>query len=198
MGNDSRSRLLDAARTCLIASGHGQLSTRQVADVADMPVSQIHYHFGGKQGMMLALLQRENEHLLERQRAMYDADAPLWRRYELACDFLQADLASGYVRMLQEMVAAGWADATIGQQVTGLLRDWFELLGRVADEADAAGELHGVGPATARQVVTLVGLAFLGGETLLLLDDTWHDAVLGALRSPIPFLREADRAPWAL
>lgn len=194
MTNDSRSRLLDAARTCLIAAGHGQLSTRRVSDMAGMPLSQIHYHFGGKQGMVLALLRRENEQLLERQRTMYAADVPLWRRYEQACDFLEDDLASGYVRMLQEMVAAGWADPAIGGQVTQLLRGWFELLGRVADEADARGELRGVGQATARHGVTMVGLAFLGGESLMLLDDTWRDDVLGALRAPIALLQRMERA----
>ena len=40
---------------------------------------------------------------------MYGQDVPLWRRYEQACDFLEDDLESGYVRVLQEMIAAGWS-----------------------------------------------------------------------------------------
>ena len=36
--------------------------------------------------------------------------APLWQRYEQACDFLEDDLESGYVRVLQEMIAAGWSN----------------------------------------------------------------------------------------
>ena len=42
---------------------------------------------------------------------MYDAPDPLWVRWDRACDFLDADLESGYVRILQEMIAAGWSDA---------------------------------------------------------------------------------------
>ena len=38
---------------------------------------------------------------------MYAEDVPLWQRYEQACDFLEDDLESGYVRVLQEMIAAG-------------------------------------------------------------------------------------------
>jgi len=41
---------------------------------------------------------------------MYAEDLPLWQRYERACDFLEDDLDSGYVRVLQEMVAANWSD----------------------------------------------------------------------------------------
>jgi AcrR family transcriptional regulator len=188
VADDTRTKLLAAARSCLIEAGHGQLSTRQVADRAGMPLSQIHYHFGGKQGLVLALLERENELLLERQRTMYDAETPIWRRYEQACDFLEEDLASGYVRMLQEMVAAGWADPSVARQVTLLLRGWFDLLEQVVTEAE--GELGGLGRLDARMVGTLVGLSFLGGESLLLLDDGWRDDVLSALRSPVALLRE--------
>jgi AcrR family transcriptional regulator len=112
---DTRSLILDAARRRLLADGYGGLSTRKVADEAGVPLSQLHYHFGSKQGLILALLDEENRRRLERQRRMYAEDAPLWLRYERACDFLEDDLDSGYVRVLQEMIAAMpsanfWAD----------------------------------------------------------------------------------------
>ena len=102
--------ILDAARTRLLADGYARLSTRKVAHEAGVPLSQVHYHFGSKGGMVLALLEAENQRRLARQAAMYAEDAPLWRRYEQACDFLEDDLESGYVRVLQEMIAAGWSD----------------------------------------------------------------------------------------
>jgi hypothetical protein len=40
---------------------------------------------------------------------------------EQACDFLEDDLDWGYVRVLQEMVAAGWSNAGIGAAVRELL-----------------------------------------------------------------------------
>ena len=73
-------------------------------------MSQLHYHFGSKQGLILALFEEENQRRLARQRDMYGEDRPLWQRYERACDFLEDDLDSGYVRVLQEMIAAGWSD----------------------------------------------------------------------------------------
>ena len=69
--------------------------------------------------LILAVLAAENERLLERQRAMFDAPEPLWVRWELACDFLDTDVASGYVRILQEMIAAGWSDAEVAASVRG-------------------------------------------------------------------------------
>ena len=32
-----------------------------------MPLSQLHYHFGSKQGLILALLEEENQRRLDRQ-----------------------------------------------------------------------------------------------------------------------------------
>ena len=116
---DTRSRILAAARECLLADGYANLSTRRVADSAEVPLSQIHYHFGSKLQLILAVLAAENERLLERQRAMFDVPEPLWVRWEMACDFLDTDVASGYVRILQEMIAAGWTDAEVAASVAG-------------------------------------------------------------------------------
>jgi AcrR family transcriptional regulator len=164
---DTRSRILEAARRRLLLDGFVGLSTRKVADEAEVPLSQLHYHFGSKGGLVLALFGEENQRRLDRQRRMYAEDLPLWQRYERACDFLEDDLESGYVRVLQEMIAAGWSTPEIGDAVRDLLGGWFRLLTEVAREAERR---HGpLGPLTAEEVATLVGTAFLGSEALLLL-----------------------------
>ena len=71
---DTRARILEAARACLLADGYANLSTRRVAEAADVPLSQIHYYFGSKQELILAVLAAENERLLARQAAMYAGD----------------------------------------------------------------------------------------------------------------------------
>jgi AcrR family transcriptional regulator len=164
---DTHTLILDAARTRLLADGYAGLSTRKVAEEAGVPVSQLNYHFGSKQGLILALFEEENQRRLDRQRSMYAEDAPLWQRYEQACDFLEDDLDSGYVRVLQEMVAAGWSNAELGAAVRELLGGWVALLAEVAREAERR---HGpLGPFTAEEVATLVASAFYGAEALLLL-----------------------------
>ncbi len=163
----TRQHIVEAAREKLLSDGYAGLSTRKVADVADVPLSQLHYHFGGKQQLILSLLERENERLLDRQTRLYGEDRPLWQRYEQACDFLDDDIASGYVRVLQEMIAAGWTNGEIAVGVHRLLQGWFDLLTDVA--ASAEGSLGPLGPFTAREVATLIGLLFIGGEAMLLL-----------------------------
>src|SRR5260370_12137808 len=132
---DTRMLILDAARCRLLADGYAGLSTRKVAEQAQVPLSQLHYHFGSKQGLILALFAEENQRRLDRQRGMYAEDLPLWRRYERACDYLEDDLDSGYVRVLQEMIAAGWSNRGVCEAVRELLAGWFHLLADVVGEA---------------------------------------------------------------
>ncbi|HEY9350792.1 MAG TPA: TetR/AcrR family transcriptional regulator [Acidothermales bacterium] len=164
---DTRTLILEAARRRLLADGYAGLSTRKVAEEAQVPLSQLHYHYGSKQGLILALLEEENQRRLERQTRMYAQDEPLWLRYEKACDYLEDDLDSGYVRVLQEMIAAGWSNSDIGDAVRQLLGGWCQLLTDVAQEAE---DRHGsLGPFTADEVATLIVSIFVGSEALLLL-----------------------------
>jgi AcrR family transcriptional regulator len=163
----TRTLIIEAARRRLLADGYAGLSTRKVAEEAEVPLSQLHYYFGSKGGLILALFEEENQRRLDRQTRMYAEDVPLWQRYERACDFLEDDLESGYVRVLQEMIAAGWSNDEIRDAVRKLLGGWYELLVEVAREAE---QRHGpLGPFTAEEVATLVGTVFIGAESLILL-----------------------------
>ncbi len=165
--SDARAALLAAAEACLRKYGYSGLSTRRVADTADMPLSQIHYHFGSKDALVLALLEYQNRRLLERQRLTFAAEMPLWKRWEKACDYLDEDLASGYVRILQEMLAAGWSNPEIAAAVRAFLRGWYELLTTVCKEAVA--RFGAFGPLRPDDISCLIGNAFLGAEAMLLL-----------------------------
>jgi AcrR family transcriptional regulator len=161
---------VEAARVVLLREGHSRLSTRRVADVAGVPLSQIHYHFGSKQQLILAVLAAQNDQLLERQAAMFSGPEPLWKQWDRACDYLEADLESGYVRILQEMIAAGWSDPAIAKSVRDLLSGWLSLLADVARrEQERVGAL---GPFTPEEVAALMGLPFLGAEATILLGFT--------------------------
>jgi AcrR family transcriptional regulator len=168
-----------------------------VAELAGVPLSQIHYHFRGKQGLVLALLDHENRRLLDRQRRMYGTEAPLWQRYEQACDFLEEDLESGYVRVLQELIAAGWSDPDVASRVLVDLRGWLDVLTGVAGEAE--GRFGPLGPLRAEDVAGLIGLAFLGGEAVILLGDpNWGRQARDWLRSVGQLIRVAEEAQTAV
>lgn len=164
----TRSGLLEAAKEVLRAQGYAGLTTRAVAGVAGVPMSQIQYHFGSKEGMVLALFEDMNTRLLVRQQAMFaDPGLTLSQQWNLACDYLDDDLASGYVRVLQELMAAGWANPEIGQVLRDGLMGWNKLLTELARKAQ---QTHGsLGPFAPEDIAVLVGAAFTGAEAFLLL-----------------------------
>jgi AcrR family transcriptional regulator len=190
---DTRRLLLDAARTCLRQEGYAGFATRRVAELARVPLSQISYHFGSRQGLVLAVLAEENARLLERQAATFAETMPLWRRWERACDYLDDDLASGYVRVLQEMIAAGWSDPQIAAAVRANLQGWYDLLTGLAEEAGQ--RCGGLGPFTPAEVASLVGNAFIGSEALILVGlESPHIPARQALRKFGTLIRNMEEA----
>lgn len=190
---ETSTTLLEAAKKVLRQNGHSGLSTRDVAAAAGVPLSQIHYHFGSKQGLMLALFDYLNAQLIERQDALFqDSALSLSQQWDRACDYLDDDIDSGYVRVLQELIAASWSDPEVAKVVRGGLMTWFELLTGLARKAER--ELGGIGPFSAAEIGALIGCAFIGGESLYLLGAEKKGApVRAALRRIGDAIRLAER-----
>jgi AcrR family transcriptional regulator len=165
---DTRKTLLLAAKKVLRRDGYSGLSTREVAETAGVPLSQIHYHFGSKTGLVLALFEHQNNELLSRQRAMFDdTSIPLSARWDRACDYLDEDIASGYVRTLQELLAASWSDPEIAKTVQAAQLGWHSFLTEMAERV--SDEIGGLGPFAPKELASLVANAFIGAESMFLL-----------------------------
>jgi len=164
----TKSSILEAARQVLHDGGYAGLSTRSVAAVAGVPLSQIQYHFGSKDGMVLALFEFMNRQLLERQATMFsDPELSFSEKWTLACDFLDSDIESGYVRVLQELLAAGWSNPEIGEAVREGLIGWINLL---TEQAETFITQQGFGLSfDAREIAALVSSVFMGAESAILL-----------------------------
>jgi AcrR family transcriptional regulator len=160
--------LLEAAKKILRQYGYAGLSTRGVAEAAGVPLSQIHYHFGSKQEMVLALFEYLNAQLLDRQNTLFgDPALKLSEQWDRACDYLDEDIASGYVRVMQELTAASWSNPAVAKVIRAGITGWIDLITGLATRA--ARELGGLGPFTPEEVSSLVASAFIGAESHYLL-----------------------------
>ena len=180
---DTNVALLEAAKKMLHRNGYAGLSTRDVATEAGVPLSQIHYHFGSKQGLVLGLFEYLNAQLLHRQSELFeDPSLTLSQQWDRACDYLDDDIASGYVRILQEMIAASWSDPDIAKVVrTGLL-GWYELIVGLVRKAEV--RYGALGPFTPEDIGALISSAFIGAESI---------ALLGAEKKGVPVRRSLRR-----
>ena len=182
-GLQTRLKILAAAREMLVERGVGGTSTRSVAEEAGVPLSLVHYHFGGMHALLVAVLERENEALLERQRALFAAPGPLAAKWRTACEFLDEDIRSGYVRVLWELWAAGLADEALKASWRAATAGWRDLLTSVFTEWSKTIEQEL--PMSPRALTTLVVNVFQGVEIELLAgvtpEDAPHREVLDAL-----------------
>jgi len=186
--------LLEAAKKVLRQNGYAGLSTRGVAEAAGIPLSQIHYHFGSKQGMLLALFEYLNIQLLDRQNALFgDATLTLSEQWDRACDYLDDDIASGYVGVLQELIAASWADAAVAKVIRAGIMGWVDLIVDLARKAER--KLGGLGPFTSEEAGAFAASAFIGAESLYLLGiEKRNSPVRKALRRVGELIRMAERS----
>ncbi len=167
-GVDKREQILDAAAGLIGGSGYAAASTRAIAAAADVPLSLVHYHFGSRGGLLTSVLERENDRLLERQRELFAGPGSLADRWRAAAAYLDEDLASGYVRMLWELWAAGLSDPVLAERWRASVDGWIELIEETirawAHEHDR--QL----PLPAGTLASLVAIVYHGIEADLLAD----------------------------
>ncbi|WES63745.1 helix-turn-helix domain containing protein [Microbacter sp. GSS18] len=187
---DTRQLIIDAARQVLRDQGYGAISVRKVAAAAGVPLSQIHYHFGSKQKLLLALYEDEDRRRLERQTDLYAGDERLSEQWDRACDYLEVDLAEGYVRVLMEMMAAGWSDPEIAGAVRERTAGWIGVLSDAAARAQESGVR--LGDFTADELAALTAAMFIGAEAMILSEDASAADARSALRKLGGVIRAAE------
>ena len=132
-GAATRVLILQAARRRLIEEGYANLSVREIAADAGVNHALIGYHFQGKQQLVMAVLDEANARLLERQARMYDSAGSASEQWRQACAFYDEDLASGFVKLLMELMGASFHDDALRKEFTPRLLAWQKLIEEAVD-----------------------------------------------------------------
>lgn len=125
---DTETALLDAAERLLVEVGHARITTRGLAAEAGVNQGLVHYYFGSMDNLLTRVLERFTERLLERQRAMYAADAPFIEKWRQAMRFLDEDFESGYQKIWYELQALSWNRPELRERITEQTRQWRAVL----------------------------------------------------------------------
>ena len=127
--------LLDAAERLLVSEGRDGLTTRRVARAAGVNQGLVYHHFGSLEELMLAVLERFTQRLIERQRAMYARAVPFREKWLEAMGYMEADLAAGYPKVWLELQALGWNRPELRSRVAGVNEAWRNVLRDAFTEA---------------------------------------------------------------
>jgi AcrR family transcriptional regulator len=181
-GQSTRALLLAAAADLLREEGYAATSTRAVAERAGARLSLVHYHFGSKRSLLLAVLEDLTERLLQRQQAMFSDGRSFAEQWRSACDYLREDVDSGYVRILWELWAAGLADPELAERWRATQRSWRKLIEARLErlQTERGAQL----PMRPRALAPPIGNLFEGAEVEILAgvteDETPHLEALDA------------------
>lgn len=126
---------LDAAERLLVREGAAGISTRQLAQEAGQNHGLVHYYFGSVDELLLQALERFTDRVLERQLAMYEADAPFIEKWRAAIAYIEEDLASGYPKVWAELEALAWNKPELCERMRRLNDRWHSLLRDALAEA---------------------------------------------------------------
>jgi AcrR family transcriptional regulator len=139
----ARRALLDAAERLLIEDGHAGITTRKVAAEAGVNHGLVHYYFGSIEELLFQAMERYTERLLDRQRALYEAEIPFIEKWRTAMRFIDEDLEAGYPKIWAELHAVAWNRPQFQQRIAQVHLQWREIFGKALeqakDELDFAG-----------------------------------------------------------
>ncbi|HET6909552.1 MAG TPA: TetR/AcrR family transcriptional regulator [Mycobacteriales bacterium] len=120
--------LLNAAESLLVEVGYAGITTRKLAERAGVNHGLVHYYFGSMEDLLLRVVERFTDGLIERQREMYAADIPFIEKWRQAMRFLDEDAESGYQKVWLEMQAMGWNNHAVRDRIRGVTQRWTDVV----------------------------------------------------------------------
>jgi AcrR family transcriptional regulator len=125
-GFESEQALLDAAERLLVEAGVAAMTTRRVAEAAGLNHGLVHYYFGSVEQLLVRVLERFTERLIDRQRQMYAADTSFLEKWRTAMSYLVDDRP--YQKIWLELQALSWNRPDLRERLAQVHLEWQKVL----------------------------------------------------------------------
>ena len=132
-GHETEQALLDAAERLLVEMGVAGITTRRVAEEAGANHGLVHYYFGSVEQLLVRVLERFTERLIERQRELYAADEPFVEKWRTAMRYLVSEDVT-YEKIWLELQALAWNRPELRDRLAGVNARWRAVLTEAFDE----------------------------------------------------------------
>jgi AcrR family transcriptional regulator len=117
---------LDAAERLLVEVGYAGITTRRLAEEAKANHGLVHYYFGSMENLLVRVLERFTERVIERQRAMYATEIPFLEKWRTAMRYLSEDRE--YQKIWFELQALAWNRPELQGPVAHVNEEWRAVL----------------------------------------------------------------------
>ena len=125
-GHETEQALLDAAERLLLEVGAAGITTRRVAEAAEANHGLVHYYFGSVEQLLVRVLERFTDRLIERQRQLYAADMPFVEKWRTAMTYLEQDRP--YQKIWFELQALAWNRPELRERLAHVHAEWRAVL----------------------------------------------------------------------
>ena len=125
-GRDTSRRCSTPPSGCSARSARAGITTRRVAEAAGRNHGLVHYYFGSVEQLLVRVLERFTERLIERQRAMYAADTPFVEKWRTAMAYLDEDRP--YQKIWFELQAMAWNRPELRERLVRVHAEWRAVL----------------------------------------------------------------------
>jgi len=165
--DEIRQRIIDAAFVTLRDRGYADASARAIAKAGGFDQAQIFYYFGSVNNLLVAALESSSLRQLAAYRETVRGVTSASEILDVLHTRLADDLASGHVKVLAELIAAGTSDSALRDMVRELFEPWMALSVETVTGVLAASGLDAMLPAD--QVAFAVVCLFLGVQQFVTL-----------------------------
>ena len=131
---------LDAAERLLVEVGYAGITTRRLAEEAGANHGLVHYYFGSMENLLVRVLERFTDRLIERQRAMYAQDLPFAEKWRQAMRYLEQDRP--YQKVWLELTALSWNRPDVRDRIALVDERWRAVLLDAFEEAKREHEIE--------------------------------------------------------
>jgi AcrR family transcriptional regulator len=182
--------LLDAAERLLVDVGYAGITTRRLAEEADVNHGLVHYYFGSNENLLVRALERFTERLIARQRELYAADIPFIDKWRTAMRYLVSEDVT-YEKIWLELQALGWNHPELRERLARVNAEWRRVLTDAFEQAQCEHGIEMPVEALVALVMTFntgviverLGGVETGHEALLDWIDRWLSSQPGRRRS---------------
>jgi len=190
----ARQALVDAAIEALRDVGFAGASARAIAHRAGSTQSQVFYHFGSVVDLLLAALDEVSARRLKAYQPLLESATSPNELIQTARTVILADLDSGDLKVLVEMVAGAQTVPGLGAQVAQRLAPWHAFAEAAVAKASAGWPLRSMLPVG--DIAHAIVAGVLGLELLASLDgDRTHATALLDHATGIALLMSAPPTP---
>jgi DNA-binding transcriptional regulator YbjK len=161
---DAREKLLAAAFECVRDRGYAAASSRAIGHQAAVNPALVFYYFDSVDDLIVESLALSNEARLDAYRAGVESARGLADLVRLLGELYRADIESGHIRVVSELVGASVSRPDLAPKVTALMEPWLRLAEAAIGQALDGHPLADIAPV---EDLALAAVTFYLGANLM-------------------------------